>query len=126
MGTGQRRSIGRWLFAAAAVVFAVGVALAGAVAFGVGRPPTPLPSVAEAVKHLDLSGLPSLSWYRARDGAMLAYRAYPGNSRQVSVLIHGSAGQGVGMHALARTLNETGATVYALDVRGHGSSGQQR
>lgn len=42
---------------------------------------------------------------------MLAYRAYAGHSRQVAVLIHGSAGQSVGMNMLARTLNNTGATL---------------
>jgi pimeloyl-ACP methyl ester carboxylesterase len=56
---------------------------------------------------------------------MLAYRAYPGGGQQVAVLIHGSAGQSPGMHALARTLNETVATVYALDVRGYGASGRR-
>jgi non-heme chloroperoxidase len=114
-----------WLLAAAALILAFGVALACAVAFGVAAPPTPLPSVARAIEHLDLSGLPSVSWYRARDRAMLAYRAYPGNSRQVAVLIHGSAGQGVGMHALSRTLQQVGVTAYALDMRGHGASGRR-
>src|SRR5579859_5717901 len=105
-----RRFAWRWLLAFVAVILAFGVSLASAVAFGVARAPKPLPSVAEAIEHLDRSGLPSLSWYRARDGAMLAYRAYPGNSRQVAVLIHGSAGQSVSMHALARSLQQTGVT----------------
>src|SRR5215831_17125777 len=104
---------------------ALGLILAATIAFGVAPPPRPLPSVASAVAHIDRSGLPSISRYPARDGVMLAYRAYTGRSRQVAVLIHGSAGQSVGMNMMARTLNQTGATVYALDIRGHGASGRR-
>ena len=104
---------------------ALGLILAATIAFGVAPPPTPLPSVAAAVAAIDRSGLPSISRYRARDGQMLAYRAYPGQTRHVAVLIHGSAGQSIGMNMLARTLNQTGVTVYALDIRGHGDSGRR-
>jgi len=114
-----------WLLVTAAVFLTLTAILAATIAFGVARPPTPLPSVAEAIKHLDLSGLPPLSRYRARDGAMLAYRAYPGDGHRVAVLIHGSSGQSPQMHALARTLQQAGVAAYALDMRGHGSSGQR-
>lgn len=127
----------RWLPVAAAVVVALSATLAAIVAFGVARPPPPLPSVAGVIAHLDLTGLPALSRYRTQDGGLLAYRAYPvayplvhpgadsAETQQVAILIHGSAGQSPGMHAVARTLNKTGAAVYALDVRGHGASGRR-
>ena len=115
----------RWLLFAALLGTAFGSILGAAIVFGGASPPTPLASVASGVAHIDRSGLPSISRYPARDGAMLAYRAYTGQSGQVAVLIHGSAGQSVGMNMMARTLNQTGATVYALDIRGHGASGHR-
>lgn len=107
----------------AVAVVSLAAILAAIVTFGVAPAPAPLQSVAEGMQRMDLPGLPALSGYRARDGALLAYRAYPGVSRQIVVLIHGSAGQSPLMNAMARTLNQTGATVYTLDIRGHGSSG---
>ncbi|MDP3852279.1 alpha/beta hydrolase [Phenylobacterium sp.] len=65
---------------------------------------------------------PPISHYLARDGRRLAYRAYPGDGR-VAILLHGSAGQSLFVHPLARSLHATGATVLAPDVRGHGASG---
>lgn len=68
---------------------------------------------------------PALQFYRAQDGTDLAYRYYPAAraGRQVAILIHGSAGQSQGMHALAQTLAAQGVNVYAPDIRGHGASG---
>ena len=94
----------RWLVIAAAGVIISSSTLAAVVAFGVTPPPRPLTDAADAVAHLDLTGLPPLSRYRARDGATLAYRAYPGESALVAVLIHGSAGQSPGMNAIAQGL----------------------
>jgi non-heme chloroperoxidase len=76
-------------------------------------------------RPLDLTNLPALSHYKARDGTQLAYRVYPGEGEQVAVLIHGSATESSVMNALAKTLNAAGATVYAPDLRGHGSSGRR-
>lgn len=85
-----------------------------------------LPSAALATRPpaaaLDAAGAPPLSQYRARDGAALAYRAYPGG-RRVAILLHGSAGQSLTMNPLARSLNAAGVSVYVPDVRGHGASG---
>ena len=116
--------IPRWSVLAVGLAITIAAVLAGAVAFGP-RPPAPLPSVAAALKHLDLDGLPPISRYTARDGAMLAYRAYPGDGPHVALLLHGSAGQSSGLNAMARAINRAGATVYALDVRGHGESGRR-
>jgi pimeloyl-ACP methyl ester carboxylesterase len=76
-------------------------------------------------RRLDLTGLPALSHFTARDGTRLAYRAYPGSGEQVAVLIHGSGTESSVMNALAKTLRATGATVYTPDLRGHGSSGRR-
>lgn len=115
----------RFAWIAGITVIAVGMILAGVVAFGVAPAPAPLASLNEAFAHMDSTGLPPLSRYRARDGAMLAYRAYLGEGPQVAVLIHGSAGQGQQMNGVARMLNSAGVSVYVPDVRGHGSSGRR-
>lgn len=82
-----------------------------------------LPAATEAAPPaLDQAGAPRLSHVQARDGAALAYRAYPGG-RRVAILLHGSAGQSLTMNPLAKSLNAAGVSVYALDVRGHGASG---
>lgn len=66
---------------------------------------------------------PSPRQFQARDGVKLQYYAYPADPRKVAVLIHGSAGPGTSMHALAQALSGAGITTYALDIRGHGGSG---
>jgi non-heme chloroperoxidase len=88
--------------------------------------PKALASVTEPFATMDLSGLPTLVTYRARDGANLSYRVYPGQpgkSDQVVVLIHGSAGSSQDMHRMAVELEqESGSTVLVPDVRGHGAN----
>jgi len=114
----------RWFVFAGAPVILLAATLGAAVGVGV-RPPAPLLSVGVGMKHLNLDGLPPISRYQARDGAMLAYRAYPGIQEQVMILIHGSAGQSPLMHAMAQSIQRAGATVYTLDIRGHGGSGRR-
>jgi non-heme chloroperoxidase len=97
------------------------LALAGAVAFGTASPPLH----AMQPRALDLTGLPPLSRFAARDGTQLAYRFYPSGEKNVAVLIHGSATESSVMNALAKTLQADGASVYAPDLRGHGSSGRR-
>lgn len=62
--------------------------------------------------------------FEARDGCRLAYRAHvAAESRQVVVLIHGSAGYGDQMGTIARRLAAANvATAYTIDIRGHGES----
>jgi non-heme chloroperoxidase len=85
--------------------------------------PKALASVTDPFAKMDLSGLPRLVSYRARDGANLSYRVYPGHGDQVVVLIHGSAGSGQDMHRVAVALQEeSGSTVLVPDVRGHGAN----
>lgn len=68
---------------------------------------------------------PAAQQFKARDGTSLQYYAYPAESDQVAVLIHGSAFPGTSMHTLAELLRATGVTVYVPDIRGHGGSGRR-
>jgi len=102
------------------------LAIAALIAFGDSSPPPPLAAVSRAVGQSDYNGLPALSRHAARDGAALGYRRYPGSdARRVAVLIHGSAGDSHAMHGLGLALARAGITAYALDMRGHGASGQR-
>ena len=88
-------------------------------------PPT-LEAIAAPFRSVDFSGAPQLNRYIARDGTHLAYRAYlTPNATHKVVLIHGSSGSSLSMHPLAEFLKKQGMTVYALDIRGHGDSGQK-
>lgn len=104
--------------------FVVLFAVAGALAtFCHPDAPKALASVTDPFAKMDLSGLPRLVSYRARDGANLSYRVYPGQGDQVVVLIHGSAGSSSDMHRMALALEEeSGSTVLVPDVRGHGAN----
>jgi len=79
------------------------------------------------LQKVDYSGLPAPTTLTARDGTPLAMRVYPSAARVVVIALHGSAGHGRYYHALARYLSGRGqATVYAVDLRGHGASGGRR
>ncbi len=85
-----------------------------------------MPSINNPFRTVDFSRLPGLSRFPARDGARLAYRAYPpgpGPARSSVVLVHGSSASSNSMHVLAQALAADGHAVYALDMRGHGESG---
>ena len=60
---------------------------------------------------------------KARDGAPLMYRVYPGSPDRIAVLVHGSTGTGLDMHKVAQALQGAGATAYTISLRGHGGSG---
>jgi pimeloyl-ACP methyl ester carboxylesterase len=106
---------------AAGLIVILIATLAGVIAFGTAPPP------AQAMKprQLDLSGLPPLSHYVARDGSTLAYRLYPARGNEVVILLHGSGTESSVMNAAAKTLHADGVTVYAPDLRGHGASGRR-
>ena len=108
------------------VVAAVVIVVAFAAALGFGGPvaPPPLAFVREATVARDRSDLPPLQHYRARDGAELAYRAYPAaNPIGAAVLIHGSVGSSADIHEVAKAVRDVGIDAYAPDMRGHGASG---
>jgi alpha-beta hydrolase superfamily lysophospholipase len=88
--------------------------------------PPELPSISAGARLVDRSDLPSVRRFQARDGSELAYRLYePAESHQdrIAVLIHGSAGSSVNMHAVAKALAAAGIRAIAVDIRGHGRSG---
>jgi alpha-beta hydrolase superfamily lysophospholipase len=87
--------------------------------------PPPMASMAESLKRIDAHEFPPPRQFRARDGASLQYYAYPAAPDKVAVLIHGTAGPGTSMHALAEALRAAGVTAYVLDIRGHGGSGRR-
>ena len=84
-------------------------------------------SINTPFKSLDYRSMPAIQRYGARDGAALAYRHYPSSvvepSRRI-VLIHGSSASSRSMHPLAEALAAAGFSVDALDIRGHGDSGE--
>ena len=114
-----------FVIAALVIPGAAALTLGSMIAFGTAEAPPPLASVYDNVRRIDQSGLPPLQRYTARDGAALAYRMWPGGGERVAVLVHGSTGMSAGMNALAKALNAGGASVYALDMRGHGASGRR-
>jgi pimeloyl-ACP methyl ester carboxylesterase len=80
----------------------------------------------------DISDLPQLSRFQARDGTDLAFRRYQPASAsaavaapddRVAVLVHGSSGGSRSMHTLARAVAAQGVETLAVDTRGHGASG---
>lgn len=108
----------------ALVVLVVG-AFAAVIAFdSPGTPPVlaagnSIPGIAQ----WNFAELPKVLSIKARDGAPLNYRLYPGRADRVVVLVHGSTGSGMEMLKLAQSLQAAGATVYAISLRGHGGSG---
>lgn len=103
-------------------------AIALAVVFGGPGEPAPMASISAPFKQVDFSDLPRPSRFAARDGVILAFRAYPaaqGPARGSVVLVHGSSAGGASLHVLAKALAAAGYAAYALDVRGHGDSGRR-
>src|SRR5580704_8730238 len=85
-----------------------------------------LTSVSTTARAVDRSTMPPLERYSARDGTELAYRHYPARGaakEKIAILVHGSSGSSVAVHALADALAARGIETYAPDIRGHGGSG---
>ena len=116
------------LFVTILIVVAVLVAALGlAIALGgPGEPPPPMSSINDPFKNVDFSDLPERSHFTARDGAKLAFRAYPAAGGAVKgsvVLVHGSSASSSSMHLMAKGFAAAGYAAYTLDIRGHGKSG---
>jgi predicted alpha/beta-fold hydrolase len=113
------------------IVCLVGLAVAGlaaAIAFGTSKPPPYLASIGEPFRHVDFSDLPPVQTTPVRDGLPLAFRAWPAaaaptEAERVVIAIHGSSAHAASLHVLAKALQAENITVYAPDIRGHGSSG---
>lgn len=108
------------------ISLACGLLLAAALVFGAPKPLPPLRGVSEPFNKVDFSDLPALGFVPAQDQIRLAYRAYPAAEPRGSVvLVHGSAADSRSMHVLAKAFAASGLSAYALDMRGHGASGQR-
>ncbi|PKU23641.1 alpha/beta hydrolase [Telmatospirillum siberiense] len=113
------------VIAVIAVPVAVALLLAAMVAFGTAAPPKAMESIGAPFKQMDYRDLPATECCPLRDGTDLVYRSYLAAGDRVAVLIHGSAGSGSSMHALAKGLQASGISAYAPDMRGHGATGQR-
>lgn len=106
-------------------VGAAALLLTALVATPVQRPPE-LTSISKTAGAVDRSDMPAIERFYGRDGTQLGYRHYAARgpaSGQIAVVVHGSSGSSVAVHALARALAARGVETYAPDMRGHGASG---
>ena len=116
------------VFTLGTLVALIALALVGAIAFGGPGMPPPMPSINNPFKAVDFSDLPPLDYFAARDGARLSYRTYAPRMGQATgsvVLVHGSSATSSSMHVMAKAFAEAGYFAYALDIRGHGASGEK-
>jgi pimeloyl-ACP methyl ester carboxylesterase len=107
-----------------AIVGLVALVIGLMIAVPVSQPPA-LESIRAGAMAIDQSGLPALSSFQARDGTALTYRLYPAasDSHNVAIVIHGSAGDSIGMNQIAKRLAAENLIAVAPDIRGHGGSG---
>ena len=102
--------------------------LGGMIAFGTGKAPEAMQALSRPFRNADMSGLPAPRTLKARDGVGLTYRVVPAKGaapERVVILIHGATASSASMHPLANALAAQNMTVYTLDIRGHGGSGQR-
>jgi non-heme chloroperoxidase len=113
------------LIVALGLLVAVAIIPLAVIAFDAPASPPPMASMAARLRQIDSGAVPAPRQFQARDGASLQFYAYPAAPDKVAVLVHGSAGPGTSMHALAQSLRAAGVTAYVLDIRGHGGSGRR-
>jgi len=124
------RSLIRWCLRVACwALSAVGIAallLAVMIATPLVAPPE-LRSISAARGTVDMSTLPAIERFQARDGTALGFRHYAAigpSTRRAAIVVHGSSGSsGNTIHALSWALAQHGVESYAMDIRGHGVSG---
>jgi pimeloyl-ACP methyl ester carboxylesterase len=129
-GTIMLRPVLRWSFRtllwALGIVGLVALTLIAMIATPLVAPPE-LRSISASRGTVDMSTLPPIERFLARDGTMLGFRHYPPSgpsTGRVAVVVHGSSGSsGNTIHALSVALAQRGAESYAIDMRGHGASG---
>ena len=112
------------LWGLATIGFA-GLVLGALIASPLRRPPE-LASISTTARAVDRSTMPGIERFQARDGTVLGYRHYPARTpaiAQIAIVVHGSSGSSIAVHALAKGLAEHGVETYAPDIRGHGASG---
>ena len=90
-------------------------------------PPPELQSISAACGTVDLSSLPAVERFQARDGTWLGFRHYAASAPatgRAAIVVHGSSGSSGGtIHALSQALAARGVETFAVDMRGHGTSG---
>jgi len=91
------------------------------------QPVPELQSISRARVTVDLSSLPAIERFQARDGTWLGFRHYGAGGAptgRVAIVVHGSSGSSGGtIHALSQALAAHGVETFAVDMRGHGTSG---
>src|SRR2546430_11923023 len=91
------------------------------------QPVPELQSISRGRATVDLSSLPAVERFQARDGTWLGFRHYAAGGTptgRVAIVIHGSSGSSGGtIHALSQALAAHGVETFAVDMRGHGTSG---
>jgi alpha-beta hydrolase superfamily lysophospholipase len=89
--------------------------------------PPELRSISAARGTVDMSTLPAIQRFQARDGTTLGFRHYAASGAptgRAAVVVHGSSGSSANnIHALSWALAQHGVESYAVDIRGHGVSG---
>ena len=113
----------RWVLCGVGVLALVLLAL-------LATPLQPLPelqSISRARASVDLSSLPAIERFQGRDGTWLGFRHYGAGGAptgRMAIVIHGSSGSSGGtIHALSQALAAHGVETFAVDMRGHGTSG---
>ena len=108
---------------------AVGLAaliLAAMIATSLVAPPE-LRSISAARGTVDMSTLPGIERFQARDGTLLGFRHYAAIGRstgRAALVVHGSSGSSANnIHALSWAFSQHGVETWAVDIRGHGVSG---
>jgi alpha-beta hydrolase superfamily lysophospholipase len=113
----------KWALSA---VGAIALLITGLVATPLTHPPE-LPSISAARGTVDLSTLPAVERFQARDGTALGFRRYAAHgpaTGRAAIVVHGSSGSSGGtIHALSSALAARGVETWAVDIRGHGTSG---
>jgi len=124
------KSLIRWSFRAVGWVLATAGAAALVLAVMIATPlvaPPELRSISAARGTVDMSTLPAIERFQARDGTALGFRHYAVIGRstgRAAIVVHGSSGSsGNTIHALSWALAQHGVESYAVDIRGHGVSG---
>ena len=91
------------------------------------QPVPELQSISRARATVDLTSLPAIERFQARDGTWLGFRHYGAGGTptgRVAIVIHGSSGSSGGtIHALSQALAAHGVETFVVDIRGHGTSG---
>ena len=123
-------SLIRWCFRISLLALsAVGIAalvLAAMIATPLVAPPE-LRSISAARGTVDMSTLPGVERFQARDGTALGFRHYAAtgpSTGRAAIVVHGSSGSSAStIHALSWALSQRGVETWAVDIRGHGVSG---